>query len=1413
MSSYGDNSDKNVDKSSDEGSDHIVDRDRNMAIFPFSDMSSSDDDSPTTSNRRKEGTPVRGVLEPAADSGSTQKRKRAGTTTGETWSMLEELLGTQTITPSQKKKRVSFTELSSTPNRLLSPVPSPRPESQQEFTIPKPSEGKKKRVSFAGISGAPKRFPTPSATPSATPKKRVSTPLRKKPKTPTTATTVTPKQPKYPKYPKLPPTPTYRGSVPRPSSPEPIDEGSFHDLTEENNLLRTRVQASEELDDMILAAAAPIGAIAFSDASSTNVVDPVRQTLRVIDRPAAEACLVLIDKLTETQAGLAASRTDGMEQFIKFEEADEEARRGKILVERIGLLEESNEVLEAEKDELNRLCLSRHLEAQKRGQHIKALAESSKRFKEIQINDRVTIANLQTEVDDLKQREATFAESAEFYIKQLSEKGGITVEPQFNTYSAETKKAAEGLAEVMDLLSGKTYIDPVVLDNPIVLVIDLVRGFSADVLGKKQDSSDITSSSSKTPEKSKSQSYKLAGSTPVSDLDITQSLGKIADNDPCRAIKILLRENQASWEKRQAEWEEVHRIQNENAADLLKRMTDERNTLRILNEISNLSNERALAAAKVSAVEVAETREALRQCETEGGAAIKQLEAQRIEIKNLQAAKLETEMERIEDLKNQVLNLYETAPANSRDVVANELSAQIENLQKTGAAFEKETLAQIGAIADTTVDASRLEKCLEESDALKGEIAVLVDETYKLRNEIATLSSQRDDGFEAKKQYSELQETSSAQIKTLEAEINRYSQKIALENVSIKTQESVVKELEGLRVTSSNKDYRIADLEAEVDRLTVALAIEAPGVGLDPCADVKRMLLGVQTASGRKDSQIKDLRAEINKLKNYQSSRTTGAADAERQFFEPQAASDEKDDEIENLRAEIDRLKSSETAGDGVDPFAEVNRQISEFQDLSDEKDREIEDLRDEIDKLKRSETAGDGVYSFEEVKQQLLEFQALSNSRGRVIKDLRTEVLKLESTGISGDGFDSCAEVKELLLEARALSDVKDGEIEDLEAEIEDLRAIIEDLRAEIDGLKNSETAETAGGGFDPCAKVKRQLLELQGLSGKKDGEIKDLRAEIDKLKAMLRKPSSAKIPPGLQGKLDNLRRRLKIRKRREGDLERALTRMKALRAAPSQGEFERRLQEITATQKLIYVKRINRLYRTKQAQMFSVTSKQGEAIVFPPASLSDLLRQDGPPIKEISDRWFAAQWDELHDQVAMLCQINYCARSDHLQYDYLGSAANDELLSYYLRDTVVSEHAMHDRINSVDEIHGFTYRTKVAMAIVFRILVEEIFNPIRFLLNIQFPDPTRWKTKLQFRQAFEQLDNRRFLLPGTKRGFQEKESWCTRTAAATGSEYHPRRQRDEIFNYFKQIEERDYDKNIGGKMTHWLGFLSLLR
>lgn len=1350
MSSSGDNSDKNVDKSSDEGSGHIVDRDRNMAIFPFSDMSSSDDDSPTTSNKRKEGTPVRGVLETAADPGSAQKRKRAGTTTGETWSMLEELLETQTIIPSQKKKRVSFTELSGTPNRLLSPLPSSRPESQQEFTTPKPSEGKKKRVSFAGISGAPKRPPTPSATTSATSKKRVSTPLRKKPKTPTTTTTVTPK---YPKYPKLPPTPTYRGSVPKPSSPEPINESSFHDLTEENSLLRTRVQASEELDDMILATAAPIGAIAFSDASSTNVVDPVRQTLRAIDRPAAEACLVLIDKLTETQAGLAASRTDGMEQFIKFEEADEEARRGKILVERIGLLEESNEVLEAEKDELNRLCLSRHLTAQERGQHIKALAESSKRFKEIQINDRATIANLQKEVDDLKQRETTFAESAEVYIKQLSEKGGITAEPQFNTYSAETKKAAEGLSEVMDMLSGKNYIDAVILDNPVVLAVNLMRGFTADVLGKKNPSS-------KTPEKPKSQP---AESTPVSNIDIIRNLTNIADNDPCRAVKILLRENQANWEKRQLEWDEILRIQNENAADLLGRMTDERDKLRILNDIST---EQALAMAKVSADEIKEATGALIRCETERGARIKQLEELRNEVKNLQAAKLKTEMGRIEDLKNQVLNLYETAPPRSRDVVAKELSAQIENLQKTNTAFEKETLAQIGAIANTTVDVSRLENCLEERDALKEEIAILGGEIDTFKREIATLSRQRDDGYEAKRQYCELQKTSSAQIEVL--------------------------------------DYRIADLEAEVDRLA-ALAIETPGAGLDPCADVKRMLLGVQTASGRKDIQIKDLRAEIDKLKSYQS-RTTkgGTADAERQFFKPQTASDEKDDEIENLRAEIDRLKGSETvgtAGGGDDPYAEVSRQLLELQGLSDEKDGEIEALRAEMDKLKSSETAGtagDGVDSFAHIKEQLLKFQALSDKRGRQIRDLRTEILQLESVGISGDGFDLCAGVKAELLELQGLSEEKDGEIED--------------LKAEIDKLKGSETGGTAGGGFDPCAKVKRQLLELQGLSGKKDGEIKGLRAEIDKLKAMLKKTSSTKDSLGLQGRLDNLRRRLKIRKQREGDLGRALTRMKALRAAPSQGEFEKRLQEITATQKLIYVKRINRLYRTKQAQMFSVKSKQGGATVFPPASLSDLLRQDGPPIKEISDRWFATQWDELHDQVAMLCQINYCARSDHLQYNYLGSAANDELLSYYLRDTVVSEHAMHDRINSIDEIHGFTYRTKVAMAIVFRILVEEIFNPIRFLLNIQFPDSTRWKTKLQFRQAFEQLDNRRFLLPGTKRGFQEKESWCTRTEAATGNEYRPRRQRDENFNYFRQIEERDYDRNIGGKMTHRLGFLSLL-
>lgn len=1288
MSSSGDSSHKSIDRSSDGSSDHVPDWDPDKAVFTFYDMFSSEN--ATGGKGRKEGTPARGVLQPAADASTdanddagtgaawkvSQEKQKTSKAAVEAWSVLED-------TPLQKRKRVSFTELPDAQNRPLS-TPSntksrnqqsenQQPENQQfeSGPTPKPSQ-KKKRVSFAGISGFPKRPMTPSKTPSKkTPNKQKtkSTPRKKNPRTPTTVTTSATATPTVLTYPKLPPSPTYHSDLPKPAEPEPLDEDSFHDLTEENNLLRTRVQAFEKLDDTILAAAAPIGAIAFSEIADTQTIDPVRQTLRTVDRPAAEACLVLLDKLTETQAGLVASRTEGMEQFIKFEEADEEARRGKILVERIGLLEESNEVLGAEKDELTRLCLSKHLTAQERGQYIKTLVETNKRFKEIQISDKVTIARLQGEVNDLdrenrglEQQKATFAKSAEVYIKNLCKEGaattttaepGSTAESQSDAYDEETKKAAEGLAEVMNLLSGKNYVDAIIPDSPFVFLLDIVREYASNVRGGGQIPP-VTAVTDSEP-----------GSDSGSSVSSSISLTNIPDDDPCRKVKLLL-----------------------------KSRTVERDDLRRLNDISNMNIQQASIPYKAQAVELKKATEALGQCETKHTTTVAELKKLRKEMKELQQDN-EVLVAAIDELKI------------TKSTVADG-EAQARLIRNMRLEINK-------AASENQHQGSKIEDLKKQNTDLKNtigmhsiEIASKDDLIDKIREEFLKLGN------------------NPADTKALKAEI------ASLRVTGDECEKSNKQLLEIQKLATD----RIGALQVEVDRLA--------GVD-DEAGNAKKQLSELQKKSAE---QIGALQAEIKNLDPRKKNAPAIQAqmnillEAERRLLALQTS------RIDELRAVISIWESLNMSSEDL-----ALEHLKQLRDTSSKKDDQITALQVEIEGLRNA--------------------------------------LPMRTTG---GGPDPCAHIKKQLLDVQVNSIKKDTQINDLEAEINE--------------LKNALSAGTFKDGTDPCVWVKKQLSDVQAASAKKDALIKDLQVEIHKVNAGPKNRSGSDLQARniieLQGRLNNVRRRLKIRKQAQDSLEERLARSKALSAAPSPKEFERRLKEITARQKQTYVKRINRLYRIKQQQMFPIVSKADRPGGFPETCLRDLLRQDGPPIKEISDRWFIMQWDELYDQIAILCQINYRARIDQLQYNYELSARGDQLLSFYLRDVVVSESAMHDRINSLTENFAYTYRAKIAIAVIFRILVEEIFDPIRYLLYMQFPDPTRWKTKLQFRQAFEQLDNPNFPRAETMRGFQERESWCTRQATLTDKEvYRPRKQRDTNFNYFKQIEERDYDGNIGGKTS----------
>lgn len=1292
MNSSGENSDNtNSDQSSDFEGDRI-DRDFSKAVFTLPAMAL-----PEKSQKGKQEPPVSRVgnvlSSPAPDTvidteqkvaESSQKRKRKSKAPTEALSSIETPIRGQKITPSQKRKRVSF-------------LPNAGTTQQQEPGAYQTPQGKK-RISFTETPGPPKRPATPAnGTPAEGAQGVKSTVRKKKKKAPTPATPTHPAAtpvrpaavvvaaavatPVIPEYPKIPSTPTYHSDKPKPISPEPVEEGSFYDLVEENNELRSRVQTLEKLDDMILEAAAPIGEIAFSDPVDADAdvcdIEPIRETLRAIARPAAEACLVLLDKLTETQAEITASRAEGMD-LVKFEEVDEEAPRGDILMERIGLLEESNKALGVEKDELTRLCLDKHLTSQEKGNHIMTLAGTNRRFKELQTNDKETIAKLQKEVEDLdhqrwglEQQNAAFAESAVPYITDLErlykELEGVAP-PYSNTPPASasktrlrmTKKVARELAGVMNQLEkgyvGSDYIDQTIPphpETPLVFLINLVKGFTATARDKTRIVPPMTRAAAKvvkggTEKDEVEEEEPTEPGTPPDKTGIVAGLSDIAADDPCREVKELLRDTQALWVKRQQEWDKVTEVRAAQAAADILKITAERDAIEKLNAGLDFTIKKLELSLAATEVKFEFEESAHRTCEGECEA--------------LTAA-----------LEDEKTNSAEALAAQAEKLVFSETSA------------------------------------------------------IKLSATISNLT----------------------------------------EILMTNTQEIAALKTEG------------ADLQDEIAKLASA------DEGVDPCVDIKRRLLKFETDSYEKDDMLKELQAHIDEM---EAARVKGELKAEDKGRK-------REELIATLQAEVDSLTA------GLVSNAALEGQIAAAQDELPRRAKQAGALIDEIDKLKSAPPTGktkDKVDPNAGVAKQLLELQATS---GKQVKALLAEIAKLKSgspTGKTRDRVDPNAGVKKELLELQATSGKR-----------------IKSLQAEINKLKSAPPTGTTGDEVDPCAEVKKELLELQVTSGKKDEQVESLLAEIGKLKSILPAGDDpcAKFKAQLlelQKRLDHVRRRLKSRRAKQAASELRLAESKALGASPSHKEFETRLREIRRKLKISYVRRINTLYRTRQEQMFP----HGQPAAFASVTLRDLLKQDGPPIKELSDQWFATQWEELYEQVTILCQINYRGRSDHLPYDYMESAAANELLSYYLRDTVVSEHAMHDRINDPAEVFGYTYRAKVAAAIFFRILVEEIFDPIRFLLNMRFPGSEKWKTKLQFRQAFESLNNPQFPRAETRRGFQDKESWCTRQATILGREvFRPRRRKDENFNYFKEIEERTYDRNSGGRVAHQPESISLLR
>lgn len=202
---------------------------------------------------------------------------------------------------------------------------------------------------------------------------------------------------------------------------------------------------------------------------------------------------------------------------------------------------------------------------------------------------------------------------------------------------------------------------------------------------------------------------------------------------------------------------------------------------------------------------------------------------------------------------------------------------------------------------------------------------------------------------------------------------------------------------------------------------------------------------------------------------------------------------------------------------------------------------------------------------------------------------------------------------------------------------------------------------------------------------------------------------------------------------------------------------------------------------------------------------------------IAQITDAAIITEWNEIYANIMTVCSINYSTRPGFVNFDYNASDAAGELTSIYLRDVTLRERTCSQRINRATKAGLYDYRTQVSAAIFYRILIDEIFNPIHYMLTLRFQDPSqRWKHKKQLKFAYEASD---FFRCQTQSWFQERSSWSLRKEEALierTEQTEPSGFRKRIrpnFNYFRKIENTNLADNGGKQTSRFLCSLFIFR
>jgi len=154
-------------------------------------------------------------------------------------------------------------------------------------------------------------------------------------------------------------------------------------------------------------------------------------------------------------------------------------------------------------------------------------------------------------------------------------------------------------------------------------------------------------------------------------------------------------------------------------------------------------------------------------------------------------------------------------------------------------------------------------------------------------------------------------------------------------------------------------------------------------------------------------------------------------------------------------------------------------------------------------------------------------------------------------------------------------------------------------------------------------------------------------------------------------------------------------------------------------------------------------------------------LQKEAIPAIHDLPDDYFLRQWNDLYDNVRAWCTTYYSFQEHSTLVDYEAMVHDVQLLGFYVRDVLIHRDYVPQFLNNVNGTLP-TGRADVATAIVFRILVEEIFEPVRFMIRLRFTDATqRWKLKKQYKIAFEVRD---MSANAYQPRFQSKESFLER-------------------------------------------------